>query len=143
MLMRWVRSGLIRPPGYAGRQWAAVEWTEREIEQARLVLSLKNLGLPAGAIAGVFDAYGDLFEAGYKPFWIAGRVNTQGKWAGRALVLVPKPPSLDSIPQAPAGRGGKDQPTGAALIIRGAVHVPLERGAKAPKRASKGQRRGK
>ncbi len=126
MLMRWVRAGLIKPPGYAGRQWAAVEWTEREIEQARLVLSLKNLGLSPGEILRLFDEHGELFEAGYKPFWIAERVNTQGKRAGRALVLVPKPPSLDSIPQAPAGRSGKVQARGTALVIQDAVHVPLE-----------------
>ncbi len=143
MLMRWVRAGLIKPPGYAGRQWAAVEWTEREIERARLVLSLKNLGLPARVIAGVFEAYGDLFDAGYKPFWIAEKMNTQGKRMGRALVLVPKPPSLDSIPQAPAGPGGKAQASGKALVIQDAVHVPLEGIAKTRKRNTKGHRRGK
>ncbi len=139
MLMRWVRAGLIKPPGYAGRQWAAVEWTEREIEQAWLVLSLKNLGLSAGEILRFFDEHGELFEAGYKPFWIAQRMDAQGKWTGRALVLVPKPPSLDSIPQASPGRA---QRGGTALVIQDAVHVPLEGVSKARKRTAKGHKHG-
>ncbi len=136
MLMRWVRLGLIRPPGYAGRQWAAVEWTEREIEQARLVLSLKDLGLSAGAIAGIFEAHGSLFEAGYKPFWIAQRMDSQGKRVGRALVLAPKLPALDSIPKA-KGQGKAEKGVGAALVIGHALHVPLE----TPKRKGRGGRK--
>ncbi len=108
-----------------------------------LVLSLKNLGLSAGEILRLFDEHGELFEAGYKPFWIAEKVNAQGKRAGRALVLVPQPPSLDSIPQAPAGRGGKAQASGTALVIQDAVHVPLEGIAKTRKRDTKGRGRGK
>ena len=125
MLMRWVRSGLIKPPGYAGRQWAAVEWTEREIERARLVLSLKNLGLKPGEILGLFEEYGELFDAGYKPLWIAQRADAQGRRVGRALVLAPRLPPLDSIPQA-KGQGKTRKGAGAALVIGEALHVPLE-----------------
>ncbi len=144
MLLRWVRSGLIRPPGYAGRQWAAVEWTEKEIEQAGLVLSLKNLGLSAREILRLFDEHGELFEAGYKPFWIAQRMDAQGKRAGRALVLAPKLPPIDSIPRAsPKVRGleGKEKGVGTALVISHALHVPLE--GKAAKRAPGERKRGK
>ncbi len=125
MLMRWVRSGLIKPPGYAGRQWAAVEWTEREIEQAGLVLSLKNLGLKPGEILGLFEEYGELFDAGYKPLWIAQRADAQGRRAGRALVLAPRLPPLDSIPQA-KGQGKAGKGAGTVLVIGHALHVPLE-----------------
>ncbi len=140
MLMRWVRSGLIKPPGYARRQWAAVGWTEREIEQARLVLSLKNLGLKPGEMSKLFEEYGTLFEEGYKPLWIAQSADAQGKRVGRALVLAPKLPPLDSIPKA-KGQGREEKGAGTALVIGHAVHVPLE--GKAAKRAAGGRKRGK
>ncbi len=143
MLMRWVRSGLIRPPGYAGRQWAAVEWTEREVGQARLVLSLKNLGLKPGEMSGLFEEYGDLFEAGYKPLWIAHKADAQGKRVGRALVLAPTLPPIDSIPRAspkPRGFEGREKAVGTALVIGHAVHVSLE--GRTAKRAPGGRKRG-
>ncbi len=136
MLMRWVRSGLIRPPGYAGRQWAAVGWTEREVGQAGLVLSLKNLGLKPGEILRLFEDYGTLLDAGYKPLWIAQRMDSQGKRVGRALVLAPKLPALDSIPKA-KGQGKAEKGVGAALVIGHALHVPLE----TPKRKGRGGRK--